>query len=139
MAHSTATTLIQSEVANLLVKPLESASVFLSMAPRVIDSAVPVRIPTLESSTGAGYVAGAASIPEDDAVFDEVEVLPSLRHGVKVIAKRSNEERRQSRFALDQIHRDRLVKDVATFVDDQIHSGDGTANAMLGIFSHQNV
>src|SRR5690606_40607132 len=79
MAHSTANTLIQSEVANLLVKPLESASVFLSMAPRVIDSAVPVRIPTLESSTGAGYVAEAASIPEDDAVFDEVELLPTSR------------------------------------------------------------
>jgi len=139
MAHSTATTLIQSEVANLLVKPLEAASVFLSMAPRVIDSAVPVRIPTLESSTGAGYVAEAASIPEDDAVFDEVELLPTSRPAVKVIAKISNEARRQSAIALDQIVRDRLVQDVASFIDDQFLNGDGTANAMLGIFNHQDV
>jgi len=134
MAHNTSGTLIQSEVANLLVKPLENASVFLQMGPRVIDSAVPVRIPTLESSTGAGYVVESAAIGEDTAVFDEVELLPTSRPAVKVIAKISNEARRQSAIALDQIVRDRLVQDVASFIDGQFLNGAGTSNAMTGIF-----
>ncbi len=138
MATSTATTLIQSEVANLLVRPLESASVFLSMGPRIIDSAVPVRIPLLNSSTGAGYVAENAAIGEDDIVLDEVELLPTSRPAVKVLNRLSNESRRQSAIALDQIVRDRLVQDIASFIDRQFLTGTGLTNFMKGIFVDTN-
>jgi len=38
------TTLLQSQVANLLVQPLEQASSFLSAGPQIIDSSDSVRV-----------------------------------------------------------------------------------------------
>jgi HK97 family phage major capsid protein len=134
VSTTTATTLIQSEVANVLVQPLEAASVFLQMSPRIFDSAVPLRIPTLEGSTGADYVNELDTIPEDDADFDEVELLPTARPSVKVICKISNEARRQSAISLDQIVRDRLVQDVASKIDTEFLNGTGTDNHMTGLF-----
>jgi HK97 family phage major capsid protein len=138
MAIATSNTLIQEQVSSFLVQPLEAASVFLSMGPRIFDSAVPVRVPTLESSTGAGYVAEGQTIADDDAVFDEVELLPTSRPAVKVITKISNEARRQSAIPLDSILRDRLVKDVADFIDGQMINGTGANNGMTGIFAAAN-
>lgn len=138
MAISTANTLIQSEVQNMLVQPLEAASVFLSTGPRIIDSAVPVRIPSLESSTGADYVAENGAIPEDNPELSEIGLLPTARPAVKVIVKLSNEARNQSAVSLDQIVRDRLVQDVASKIDSEFLNGTGLTNHMTGLFVADN-
>lgn len=139
MSIDTSKTLVQDQVASFLVQPLEAASVFLQTGPRIIDSNVPVRIPTLDSSTGAAYVAELGTIGDDDAVFDEVSLLDGVR-GVKVICKVSNEARRSSAITLDSIVRDRLVRDVASFVDDQMINGDGgdAGEEMTGLLSVAN-
>jgi len=134
MSIDTSKTLIQEQVASFLVQPLEASSVFLQTGPRIIDSAQPVRIPTLESSTGASYVAELATIPDDDAVLSEVSLLDGVK-GVKVICKLSNEARRASAINLDSLVRDRLVHDVATFVDTEMIAGNGGTGEMTGLLN----
>jgi hypothetical protein len=56
-------TLIQSQVASLLVQPLEQASTFLAAGPVILDSSSPVRVPRIANGVTAGFVAeGARSV-----------------------------------------------------------------------------
>jgi hypothetical protein len=48
--------LLQGQVANLLVQPLEAASVVLSSGVRIFDTASPLRIPKLTSGATVGFV-----------------------------------------------------------------------------------
>jgi hypothetical protein len=54
------TTLLQSQIAQLLVQPLERASTFLSAGPIILDSASPVRVPRIASGASASFVAAGA-------------------------------------------------------------------------------
>ena len=67
-------TLIQSQVASLLVQPLEQASTFLAAGPVVLDSSSPVRVPRIVNGVTAGFVAEGAQITDGDVAFDEVMV-----------------------------------------------------------------
>ncbi|WP_036368746.1 phage major capsid family protein, partial [Mycolicibacterium austroafricanum] len=82
-------TLIQSQVANLLVQPLEQASTFLAAGPVVLDSSSPVRVPRVANGVTAGFVAEGAQISDGDVAFDEVTLLPSTLKGLKVLVKLS--------------------------------------------------
>src|SRR5690625_1018783 len=117
-----ATELTREQVANILTKPLEQASVFLAAGPRVFDTTGPLRVPRLP---GAGdpadleWVGESELIPEWDTDFSEVQLLPSTMKSVKVLTRYSNELARQSIVSLEQTLRDRLVADVAGKLDAQ--------------------
>jgi HK97 family phage major capsid protein len=126
-------TLIQSQVASLLVQPLEQASTFLAAGPVVLDSSSPVRVPRIVNGVTAGFVAEGAQISDGDVAFDEVTLLPSTLKGLKVLVKLSNELIRTSVVGLDAVLRTRLVTDVANALDAALWDGAGTSNTIKGI------
>src|SRR5699024_7555292 len=138
-----ATELTREQVASILTKPLEQASVFLAAGPRVFDTTGPLRVPGLP---GAGdpadlqWVGESEQIPEWDTDFSEVQLLPSTMKSVKVLTRYSNELARQSIVSLEQTLRDRLVADVAAKLDTQFLSdqGDGVTTPR-GLFAYEGV
>lgn len=138
-----ATELTREQVASILTKPLEQASVFLAAGPRIFDTTGPLRVPGLP---GAGdpseleWVGESELIPEWDTEFSEVQLLPSTMKSVKVLTRYSNELARQSIVSLEQTLRDRLVADVAAKLDTQFLSdqGDGVTTPR-GLFAYEGV
>lgn len=126
-------TLIQSQVASLLVQPLEQASTFLAAGPVVLDSSSPVRVPRVVNGVTAGFVAEGAQISDGDVAFDEVTLLPSTLKGLKVLVKLSNELIRTSVIGLEAVLQNRLVTDVAKALDAALWDGAGTSNTVKGI------
>lgn len=126
-------TLIQSQVASLLVQPLEQASTFLAAGPVVLDSSSPVRVPRIVNGVTAGFVAEGAQISDGDVAFDEVTLLPSTLKGLKVLVKLSNELIRTSVVGLESVLRTRLVTDVANALDAALWDGTGASNTIKGI------
>lgn len=119
VSTSSASELTAEQVQHILVRPLESRSVFLAAGPRIFDTnGSPVRIPKMGGPiTDPGWTGENTQIPEADVDFDEVELLPSTMKSVKVLTRFSNELARQSVVALDAALRDRLVSDVAAKLD----------------------
>lgn len=132
-------TLIASQVASLLVQPLEQASTFLAAGPQIIDSAAPVRIPRISSGASAAFTAAGAEIAQSNATFDEVELLPSSLQTLKVLTVLSNELIRQSVVGLEAVLRTRLVTDVANALDSALWSGAGTPNTIKGILAQSGI
>ncbi|MGB5796788.1 MAG: phage major capsid protein [Mycolicibacter algericus] len=132
-------TLIQSQVASLLVQPLEQASTFLAAGPVVLDSSSPVRVPRITSGVSAGFVAEGAQITDGDVGFDEVTLLPSTMKGLKVLVRLSNELIRTSVVGLEAVLRTRLVTDVANALDTALWDGAGTSNTIKGIFKASGI
>lgn len=126
-------TLIQSQVASLLVQPLEQVSTFLGAGPVVLDSSQPVRVPRVVNGVTAGFVAEGAQISDGDVAFDEVTLLPSTLKGLKVLVKLSNELIRTSVVGLEAVLRTRLVTDVANALDAALWDGTGSSNTVKGI------
>lgn len=132
-------TLIQSQVASLLVQPLEQASTFLAAGPVVLDSSSPVRVPRIVNGVTAGFVAEGAQITDGDVAFDEVTLLPSTLKGLKVLVKLSNELIRTSVVGLEAVLRTRLVTDVANALDAALWDGAGTSNTVKGILRQTGI
>ncbi|WP_084021651.1 phage major capsid protein [Mycobacterium avium] len=132
-------TLIQSQVASLLVQPLEQASTFLAAGPVVLDSSSPVRVPRIAHGVNAGFVAEGAQISDGDVAFDEVTLLPSTLKGLKVLVKLSNELIRTSVVGLESVLRTRLVTDVANALDAALWDGTGTSNTIKGILRQTGI
>lgn len=132
-------TLIASQVASLLVQPLEQASTFLAAGPQIIDSAAPVRVPRIASGATAAFTAAGAEITQSNATFDEVELLPSSLQALKVLTVLSNELIRQSVVGLEAVLRTRLVTDVANALDSALWSGAGTSNTIKGILAESGI
>lgn len=126
-------TLIQSQVASLLVQPLEQASTFLAAGPVVLDSSSPVRVPRITSGVTAGFVAEGAQISDGSVAFDEITLLPSTLKSLKVLVKLSNELIRTSVVGLEAVLQNRLVTDVANALDAALWDGAGTSDTILGI------
>lgn len=126
-------TLIQSQVASLLVQPLEQASTFLAAGPVVLDSSSPVRVPRIANGVTAGFVAEGAQISDGDVAFDEVTLLPSTLKGLKVLVKLSNELIRTSVVGLESVLQTRLVTDVANALDAALWDGTGSSSTIKGI------
>jgi HK97 family phage major capsid protein len=127
------TTLLQSQVASLLVQPLEQASTFLSSGPVIIDSSDSVRVPRIVNGLTAGFVAEGAQISDGDVAFDEVTLLPSTLKSLKVLVRVSNELIRQSVVGLDAVLQQRLITDVGNALDAALWDGTGTSNTIKGI------
>lgn len=132
-------TLIQSQVASLLVQPLEQTSTFLAAGPVVLDSSSPVRVPRVVNGVTAGFVAEGAQISDGDVAFDEVELLPSTLKGLKVLVKLSNELIRTSVIGLESVLQTRLVTDVAHALDAALWDGTGTSNTIKGILRQTGI
>ena len=122
-----ATELVATEVASILVRPLETVSQFLAAGPRIIDTAGPLRVPKLPAATDqTGHWYGQNElIGETDPDFGELSLLPSTMKSIKVISRYSNELARQSVVALDAALKERLVADVAAAMDVQLFSASG--------------
>lgn len=132
--------LVQETVSNILVKPLEAASLFLAAGPRIIDTAGPLRIPKLGAGTAPTFVGQNELIPDRDVDFDEISLLPSTMKAIKTLTKFSNELARQSVVSLDVALREKLVSDVAAAMDAQLFSasGDGITTPK-GLFAYSGV
>jgi len=113
-------------------------SQFLACGPTVIDTSGPVRLPKATKYDGSdlGWTGESELIPEFDAEFDEIQLMPSTMKSVKVITRYSNELARQSVIALDAAIKDRMVGDVAAKLDTQFFSagGDGVTTPR-GLFN----
>lgn len=138
-----ATELTREQVAGILTKPLEAASVFLAAGPRVFDTTGPLRVPGLPGPGDPAdleWVGESEPIPEWDTEFSEVQLLPSTMKSLKVLTRYSNELARQSIVSLEQTLRDRLVADVAAKLDKQFlsDSGDGVTTPR-GLFAYEGV
>ncbi|GAB3698467.1 phage major capsid protein [Mariniluteicoccus flavus] len=143
MAVSTVTApeLTAEQVSKILVQPLTAQSVFLAAGPRIFDTAGPLRLPKNGGPIAdPGWTGENEAIPERDADFDELKLLPSTMKSVKVITRYSNEMARQSVVALDQALKDRLVSDVAAKLDTQFlsASGDGVTTPK-GLFAYSGI
>lgn len=143
MANSTTTApeLTQEQVTSFLVTPLEEQSKFLAAGPKIFDTAGPIRIPKLPTTKAAAlaFVGELEQIPEVDADFDEMHLMPSTMKSIKVLTKFSNELARQSIVALDSVLQQRLVADVAARIDAQFLSatGDGVTTPR-GLFAYED-
>ncbi len=126
--------LLQSQVAQLLVQPLEQASTFLAAGPQIFDTSDPLRIPRITSGVTAGFVAEGAQITDGDVSFDEIDLLPSTLKSLKVLVRFTNELVRQSVVGLDVVLQQRLITDVANALDAALWDGAGTSNTVKGIF-----
>lgn len=135
---TTASELIQEQVASLLVQPLEAASVVLSSGVRLFDSSEPLRIPTLESGFSPGFIGENELIPDGDASFGEITLMPSDRKSIKAMTKFSNELLRQSTVSLDAVLKQRLVTDVSNALDAALLTGDGASKSITGFVNQPN-
>lgn len=133
------TTLLQSQVASLLVQPLAQESTFLAAGPQIFDTADQLRIPRIASGVSAGFVAEGAQISDGDVSFDEVVLLPSTLKSLKVLVRFSNEMARQSVVALDATLRSTLVTNVGEALDAALWDGAGTSNTIKGILRQTGI
>ncbi len=141
MTETTANSeLLADQVSQMLVQPLEAASVVLSSGPKVFDTAGQLRIPKLTSGATVGFVAEGGLIPDTaDVTFDELVLMPTARTSLKIILKYTNELVRQSVIGVDSVLQQRLVKDVADTLDTALLSGAGTSNSITGITEQADV
>jgi HK97 family phage major capsid protein len=131
--------ILQSQVAQLLVQPLQQQSTFLSAGPVILDSASPVRIPRITSGVTAGFVAEGAQITDGSVSLDEIDLMPSSLKSLKVLVRVSNELVRQSVIGLDAVLQTRLVTDVANALDAALWSGAGTSNTIKGVTAQSGI
>lgn len=126
-------TLVASQVASLLVQPLEQASTFLAAGPTIIDTNQPLRVPRIANGTTAGFVAEGAQITDGDVAFNEITLLPSTLKSIKTLVRVSNELIRTSVVGLETVLQQRLVTDVASAYDAALWDGTGTSDTVKGI------
>ena len=86
---STASELTAEDVQKVLVEPLAEKSQFLAAGPTIINSAGPLRLPKnqVENGSDLSWVGESEQIPEKNAEFDEIQLLPSTLKSLKVMAE----------------------------------------------------
>lgn len=127
-----AKSLIQEQVSTMLVEPLEAASVVLAAGPTIFNSSEPLRIPTLTDGFTPTVVGENEVIPEDDAAFGEIKLMPNERKSIKTITRVSNELIRQAKQGVTSVLQQRLVKDVSSALDLMLLKGDGADGGATG-------
>lgn len=138
---TTAHQLIREQVLAVLA-PLKEQSVFLAAGPRIIDTAGPLRIP-FGPTFDAGPVvmtAEAEEIPEIEAAWTDMQMLPSTMKSFKRIHRYTNEITRMSAVAVEPMLRTGLVARLAADVDTQLlgATGDGITTPR-GLGAYQGV
>lgn len=124
-------TLIKPAVQNLLIEPLQAASVVLSLpGVRIVDSATPVIFPTLNTQDvdPKWYGQGEEIVPQPDLDFGELTLMPADLASIKVLSVVSNELIRQANAVnIEQVLRNKLVGDVTHKLDNALLAGNGSA------------
>lgn len=136
--------LIQEQVVNMLVEPLQAASVVLSNASLIIDSSAPVRIPTLTSGLDPQWVGENELIPEGGPLdFGELALMPTDRKSIKTIVRVSNELIRMATGGVSQTLQTRIVNDVRNTLDYELLNGAGESDehgqAVTGLLNQPGV
>lgn len=138
----TANTLIQEQVANVLVEPLTAASVILGAtpAPTTFVSSEPLRIPTMTGAFNPSWVGENELIPTDDTDnFGEIELMPTDRKSIKTMVRVSNELIRMATIGVSQVLQNRIVSDVRDKLDTALLVGDGVGDTVTGIMNQAEV
>ncbi|GAA2803057.1 phage major capsid protein [Mycolicibacterium pallens] len=133
------TTLLQSQVAEILVAPLAQESTFLAAGPQIFDTNDQLRIPRVASGVTAGFYGPGEQISDGNVSFDEVTLLPSTLKSLKVLTRYSSELARQSVVALDATLKTTVVTNVAETLDALLWDGPGTSNTIKGIFRQSGI
>src|SRR5699024_2587441 len=107
-----ASNLIKEQVANLLVQPLERASVILNAGATVFNSSEPLRIPTIAEGVNPTWVGENELIPEDEVTTGEISLMPTNRKSLKVITRVSNELIRMANVGVSNVMVLRIVSGV---------------------------
>lgn len=134
-----ANALIQEQVSTMLVEPLEATSVVLAASPSIFNSSEPLKIPTLTDGFTPGLVGEGELIPEDDAAFGEIALMPSSRKSIKSVTRVTNELIRSAKMGVSNVLQQRLVKDVANKLDTELLKGTGADNGITGILNQPGV
>lgn len=126
-------TLIKPAVQNLLIEPLQAASVVLSLpGVKVFNSADPIIVPTLTTQdTNPGWFGqGELITPNPDVDFGELSLMPTDMASLKTISVVSNELIRQANAVnIEAVLRAKLVGDVTNKLDNVLLLGDGAPTA----------
>jgi HK97 family phage major capsid protein len=146
---SSASELLQEQVAQVIVAPLEATSVVYKLGPRVFTSqgGTPVRVPkfidfatdlTTAHLQAASPVYGAWKsenelIDEDEPTWDELVLLPRDLKSVKIMHRMSSELARLAVVDVVNAVRDALVRRVALELDHVFLRGDGSQNTPTGL------
>ena len=130
--------LLADQVANLLVAPLEAASVVLSSGVRIFDTAGVLRIPKLTGSSAVGFVAESQDPVDHDTTFDELVLMPTDRKSLKTIERYTNVLVRQSVIGIDAVLKNRLVKVVGDKLDTELLVGTGASAGMSPTAVHNS-
>ena len=136
---TTANALIQEQVANFLVEPLEAESVVLAAKPKILNSSEPLLIPRLDSTGAPAWVGENELIPESEIAFSEMKLMPTERKSVKVMHRASNESIRMAKQGVSTILQQALVKRVSTTLDNALLKGDGEEDTVTGILNQSGV
>lgn len=141
--------LIKDAVLNILVEPLQAASVVLSLpGVRIFDSSEPLIIPTLDTAdTDPGwYGQGELITPNPHVGFGELRLMPTDRASLKQIVVTSNELIRQANAVnIERVLRDKIVADVVSKLDTALLAGlgeatsSGSAKAITGLLNQPGV
>lgn len=132
--------LVKDQIANMLVKPLEAASVVLSSGATIFNSSAPLRIPRMDSSGEVGFVGEGGKIPDEyTASFSEIPLMPTERKSLKVITRVTNELIRQAATGVTAVLQQRIVEDVRKKLDTELLNGDGKDATITGIFQQAGV
>lgn len=132
--------LIQEQVSEMLVQPLEAESVVLATNPTIFNSSEPLRVPRIVDGFTPTWVGEGEEIPsEDSAGFGEIKLMPSNRKSIKAIVRVSNELIRQSTKGVSSVLQQRLVRDVANALDTALLTGDGSDNTVTGLINQPGI
>ena len=135
ISSSNATTIVKDQVASMLVQPLEKASVVLSSGPTVFNSSEPLRVPTISNTAPLAWVGENEEIPEANATFGEIELMPTNRKSIKTIIRVSNELIRMATIGVSAVLQARLVEDIKTKLDTALLTGDGADDSVTGLLN----
>ncbi len=136
---TTANAIIEDQVADFLVEPLEAESVVLAAKPKILNSSEPLLIPRLDSVGAPAWVGENELIPESDIAFSEIKLMPTERKSIKVMHRASNESLRMAKKGVSTILQQALVKRVANTLDDALLKGTGADATVTGILNQAGV
>lgn len=139
VSTANASSLIETQVLDMLVKPLQAASVVLAANPRIVDSAAPVLVPTITGNTSPEWVGENELIPEQDVNFNELTLMPTTRKSIKTLTRVSNELIRAATHGVSAMLEQKLVEDVRVKLDSALLAGDGAGDTVTGLMNTEGV
>lgn len=130
--------LIETKVSEMLVQPLQAASVILNAPGVTVEgSSTPIKFPKLSGNANAGFIAENEKIPDeaDTLDFGELTLMPTDLKAVKTIVRVSNELIRMAKTSVSTVLQNKVVSDVRDTLDLALLTGDGAENTITGLLN----